>query len=90
MLRRGLWRRAGLFESGLVRSTPSVDVVVQAGTHSHGQGHETTYAQIAASTLCVPSDDVTVVEGDTGDGSSCGRVERPADPSGGGFDGSER
>jgi carbon-monoxide dehydrogenase large subunit len=57
----------GLFESGLVRFTPSGGVVVQAGTHSHGQGHETSYAQIAASRLGVPYDDVEVVQGDTGE-----------------------
>ena len=55
----------GMFESGLVRFTPSGEVIVQSGTHSHGQGHETSYAQIAAARLGVPYEDITVVEGDT-------------------------
>ena len=37
-----------------------------AGTHNHGQGHETTYAQIVADRLGLPYDRVSVVEGDTG------------------------
>ncbi|WP_290812507.1 molybdopterin cofactor-binding domain-containing protein, partial [Halovivax sp.] len=40
-------------------------VTVYAGSHSHGQGHETTYAQIVADELEVPSDEIDVVEGDT-------------------------
>lgn len=56
----------GLFESGLVRFTPSGGVVVQAGTHSHSQGHETSYAQIVASELGVPYEDIEVVQSDTG------------------------
>jgi carbon-monoxide dehydrogenase large subunit len=53
------------FESGVVRVHPDGGVTVYAGTHSHGQGHETTYAQIVADELGVPYDDVDVVEGDT-------------------------
>ena len=55
----------GLFESGLVRFKPSGTVVVESGTHSHGQGHRTSYAQIVANTLGVPYDDIEVLEGDT-------------------------
>lgn len=55
----------GGFESGLVRVTPSGGVSVYAGTHSHGQGHETTYAQIVADELGIDQSDVEVGEGDT-------------------------
>jgi carbon-monoxide dehydrogenase large subunit len=55
----------GGFESGVVRVTPSGGVSVYAGTHSHGQGHETTYAQIVADHLGVDQDAVEVSEGDT-------------------------
>jgi len=55
----------GLFSSGNVQFKPSGRVVVKAGTHSHGQGHATSYAQIVADRLGVPYDDVEVVEGDT-------------------------
>ncbi|MDS0294609.1 xanthine dehydrogenase family protein molybdopterin-binding subunit [Halogeometricum luteum] len=57
----------GGFERGVVRVRPDGSVVVFAGTHSHGQGHETTYAQLVADELGVPYDDVEVVEGDTDD-----------------------
>jgi len=55
----------GLFESGSVEFKSSGEVVVKAGTHSHGQGHRTSYAQIVADRLGVPYEDVEVVEGDT-------------------------
>ena len=55
----------GGFESGVVRVHPDGGVTVYAGTHSHGQGHETTYAQIVADELGIDYDDVDVVEGDT-------------------------
>ncbi|WP_254864501.1 xanthine dehydrogenase family protein molybdopterin-binding subunit [Halovivax gelatinilyticus] len=55
----------GGYESGLVRVHPDGTVTVFAGSHSHGQGHETTYAQIVADELEVAYDDVDVVEGDT-------------------------
>jgi carbon-monoxide dehydrogenase large subunit len=55
----------GGFESGVVRVHPDGGVTVYAGTHSHGQGHETTYAQIVASKLGVPYDAIDVIEGDT-------------------------
>lgn len=53
------------FESGVVRVHRDGGVAVYVGTHSHGQGHETTYAQLVADELGVAYDDVTVVEGDT-------------------------
>jgi carbon-monoxide dehydrogenase large subunit len=53
-------------EFGSVEARPDGEFVVLAGTHSHGQGHETAYAQIVADTLDVPMEAVRVIEGDTG------------------------
>ncbi|MFC5969974.1 xanthine dehydrogenase family protein molybdopterin-binding subunit [Halomarina salina] len=55
----------GGFESGVVRVHPDGSVAVYAGTHSHGQGHETTYAQIVADELGVDEESIEVSEGDT-------------------------
>jgi carbon-monoxide dehydrogenase large subunit len=60
-----LGAQAGLYESGQVRVHPTGKVTVFTGCHSHGQGHETTYAQIVAQELGVPFDDVEIVHGDT-------------------------
>ncbi len=57
--------RAGLYEAGQVRVHPTGSVTVFTGTHSHGQGHETTFAQVMAELLGVPVDQVNVVHGDT-------------------------
>jgi carbon-monoxide dehydrogenase large subunit len=56
----------GLYESGEVRVHPTGSVTVFTGSHSHGQGHETTFAQIVSDRLGVPFDQVEVVHGDTG------------------------
>ncbi len=56
----------GLWESAEIRVNPTGSVVVFTGSHSHGQGHETTFAQVVSSTLGVPFDQVEVVHGDTG------------------------
>jgi carbon-monoxide dehydrogenase large subunit len=61
-----LGARAGLFESGQVRVNPTGGVTVFTGSHSHGQGHETTFAQIVASKLGIDIANVEVVHGDTG------------------------
>jgi carbon-monoxide dehydrogenase large subunit len=53
------------YDSASLRMDPSGQVVVQVSTHSHGQGHETTYAQIVADELGVPLRDVRVQFGDT-------------------------
>jgi aerobic carbon-monoxide dehydrogenase large subunit len=53
------------WDSATVRMDPSGTVIVQLGTHSHGQGHETTMAQIVADQLAVPLADVRVLFGDT-------------------------
>src|SRR5262249_60488037 len=63
-----LAERGGLhggWESALVRVQSDGKVTVIAGTHSHGQGHEITFCQIAADRLALPIDDVHLVEGDT-------------------------
>jgi carbon-monoxide dehydrogenase large subunit len=56
----------GLYESGEVRVNPTGSVTVFTGTHSHGQGHETTFAQVVAARLGIDIDDVELVHGDTG------------------------
>ena len=61
-----LGARAGLFEAGEIRVNPTGSVTVFTGSHSHGQGHETTFAQVVAARLGVPVESVDVVHGDTG------------------------
>ncbi|MEK7255672.1 MAG: xanthine dehydrogenase family protein molybdopterin-binding subunit, partial [Bacteroidota bacterium] len=57
--------RAGLYESGQVRVQPTGKVSVFTGSHSHGQGHETTFAQVVADKLGISMDDVEIVHGDS-------------------------
>jgi carbon-monoxide dehydrogenase large subunit len=61
-----LGARAGLFEAGEVRVHPTGKVTVFTGSHSHGQGHETTFAQVVADKLGIPMEDVDIQHGDTG------------------------
>jgi aerobic carbon-monoxide dehydrogenase large subunit len=61
-----LGARAGLYEAGEVRVHPTGSVTVFTGSHAHGQGHETTFAQLVAGRLGVPVENVDVVHGDTG------------------------
>ena len=61
-----LGAQAGLWESATVRVHPTGKVTVFTGSHSHGQGHETAFAQLAADELGIGIDDVEVVHGDTG------------------------
>ena len=56
---------AGGWERATVRMTPLGKAEVVVGTSPHGQGHETTFSQIAADALGVPFDDVEVIHGDT-------------------------
>jgi carbon-monoxide dehydrogenase large subunit len=56
---------AGLWESANVRVHLTGKVVVTSGSQSHGQGHETTMAQVVAAELGVPLEDVTVEHSDT-------------------------
>jgi len=60
-----LGARAGVFESGSVRVHPTGKVEVFTGSHSHGQGHETTFAQVVSDQLGVPFEDVVIHHGDT-------------------------
>jgi len=60
-----LGARAGLYEVANIRVHPTGSVTVFTGTHSHGQGHETTFAQLVSDQLGVPIDLVEVVHGDT-------------------------
>ncbi len=55
----------GLWESAEVRVNPVGTVEVLTGSHSHGQGHETTFAQLVSDRLGIPIDNVTIVHGDT-------------------------
>ncbi len=61
-----LGARAGLYECGEVRVNPTGSVTVFTGSHSHGQGHETTFAQVVAARLGIEVDAVDIVHGDTG------------------------
>src|SRR6202044_1167112 len=55
----------GLWESAEVRVNPTGSVEGMTGSHSHGQGHETTFAQLVSSRLGIPIESITVVHGDT-------------------------
>ncbi len=61
-----LGARAGLFEVGEVRVNPTGSITVFTGSHSHGQGHETTFAQVVAAKLGVPVESIEISHGDTG------------------------
>jgi aerobic carbon-monoxide dehydrogenase large subunit len=60
-----LGARAGLYEVANIRVHPTGSITVFTGTHSHGQGHETTLAQLVCDQLGVTMDQVDVVHGDT-------------------------
>src|SRR5580658_5055177 len=60
-----LGARAGLYEVANIKVHPTGSVTVYTGSHSHGQGHETTFAQLVAAQLGVPIDQVDIVHGDT-------------------------
>lgn len=60
-----LGARAGLYESATVRVNATGGLVVMTGSHSHGQGHETSFAQVVADMIGIPEDQVEIVHGDT-------------------------
>jgi len=60
-----LGARAGLYEVANIRVNPTGSVTVFTGTHSHGQGHETTFAQLVVDQLGVAHNQVQIVHGDT-------------------------
>src|SRR5207248_11038452 len=55
----------GLWESAEIRVNPVGTIEVLTGTHSHGQGHETAFAQLISERLGVPISQVSIVHGDT-------------------------
>jgi len=55
----------GLWESAEVRVNPVGTIEVLTGSHSHGQGHETTFAQIVSDRFDIPLESVSIVHGDT-------------------------
>jgi aerobic carbon-monoxide dehydrogenase large subunit len=62
----------GLVESAHVRVHPTGSAQVFVGTHAHGQGHDTTFAQIAADTLGLPYESIEIRHGDTAEGPAFG------------------
>lgn len=60
-----LGARAGLYEAATVRVNPTGSVSVLTGSHSHGQGHETTFAQVVSEKLGIDFDSIEIVHGDT-------------------------
>jgi carbon-monoxide dehydrogenase large subunit len=55
----------GLWESAEVRVNPVGTIEILTGSHSHGQGHETTFAQIVAERFGLPTENIQIVHGDT-------------------------
>jgi len=55
----------GLWESAQLKFNPTGNLQILTGSHSHGQGHETTFAQIVSDKLGIPLDQIEVVHGDT-------------------------
>ena len=60
-----LGARAGLYESATVRVNATGGLVVMTGSHSHGQGHETSFAQVVADMIGIDASQVEIVHGDT-------------------------
>ncbi|MCY3879344.1 MAG: xanthine dehydrogenase family protein molybdopterin-binding subunit [Rhodobacteraceae bacterium] len=60
-----LGARAGLYESATVRVNATGSVTVMTGSHSHGQGHETTFPQVVADMLGIEEGQVNILHGDT-------------------------
>jgi aerobic carbon-monoxide dehydrogenase large subunit len=60
-----LGARAGLYEAATIRVNPTGSVSVLTGSHSHGQGHETTFAQVVADKLGIDPSQIDIVHGDT-------------------------
>jgi carbon-monoxide dehydrogenase large subunit len=60
-----LGSRVGLFDAATVRVNATGSINVMVGAHSHGQGHETVFAQIVADKLGIPEENVDIVHGDT-------------------------
>jgi carbon-monoxide dehydrogenase large subunit len=54
-----------MFDSCEIRIHPTGSAIARLGTISQGQGHETTFAQILATEIGIPADDIMIEEGDT-------------------------
>ena len=57
--------RVGFYEAATVRVAPDASVTAYLGTHNHGQGHATSFAQILSQSLGVDFEKIKIVEGDT-------------------------
>ncbi|THD82994.1 xanthine dehydrogenase family protein molybdopterin-binding subunit [Aliigemmobacter aestuarii] len=60
-----LGARAGLYESATVRVNATGSISVFTGSHSHGQGHETSFAQVVAEMIGIDAGQVEIIHGDT-------------------------
>ena len=60
-----LGARVGLFDAATVRVNATGNISVMVGAHSHGQGHETVFAQIVSDRLGIPASSIDIVHGDT-------------------------
>jgi carbon-monoxide dehydrogenase large subunit len=60
-----LGARVGLYDAATVRVNATGNISVMVGAHSHGQGHETVFAQIVGEQLGIPDSSVEIVHGDT-------------------------
>ncbi len=60
-----LGARVGLYDAATVRVNATGNISVMTGAHSHGQGHETAFAQVVADKLGIPEASVEIVHGDT-------------------------
>ena len=60
-----LGARAGLYESATVRVNATGGITVMTGSHSHGQGHETSFAQVVSEMIGIDSSMVEIEHGDT-------------------------
>ena len=60
-----LGARVGLFDAATVRVNATGNISVMTGAHSHGQGHETVFAQIVSDKLGIPASSIDIVHGDT-------------------------
>ncbi len=60
-----LGSRVGLYDAATVRVNPTGNISVMVGAHSHGQGHETSFAQVVADMIGIPEENIDIVHGDT-------------------------
>jgi len=60
-----LGARAGLYESATVRVNATGSISIFTGSHSHGQGHETTFAQVVADMIGIDAKQIDIIHGDT-------------------------